>query len=216
MRGEQPQLLVAANDTDPVAASNTLSRINSIVNRALRKDFTGALAYLHADPGPVDVVIHPRYNPEGITQSNIVPVLLGVILTMTLVMITGVVMPRETERGTMENLLAMPGSPFDVMIGKVMPFLGVGAVQTIIVLVVAYWLFALPFVGSVSFLLMSVVLFIIANLALGFTFSTIAKSQLQAMQLTVFFFLPSIFCLALCFLFVACRHGRKPSEKCYR
>jgi ABC-2 type transport system permease protein len=138
------------------------------------------------------VVIHPRYNPEGITQYNIVPGLLGVILTMTLVMITGVAMTRETERGTMENLLVMPSSPFEVMIGTIMPFLGVGAVQTLIVLLVVHWLFAVPFVGSISLLLMSVVLFIIVNLALGFTFSTIAKAQIQALQLTVFFFLPSM------------------------
>jgi ABC-2 type transport system permease protein len=138
------------------------------------------------------VVIHPRYNPEGITQYNIVPGLLGVILTMTLVMITGVAMTRETERGTMENLLLMPSSPFEVMIGTIMPFLGVGAVQTLIVLLVVHWLFAVPFVGSISLLLMSVVLFIIANLALDFTFSTIAKAQIQALQLTVFFFLPSM------------------------
>lgn len=138
------------------------------------------------------MVIHPRYNPEGITQYNIVPGLLGVILTMTLVMITGVAMTRETERGTMENLLVMPSSPFEVMIGTIMPFLGVGAVQTLIVLLVVHWLFAVPFVGSISLLLMSVVLFIIANLALDFTFSTIAKAQIQALQLTVFFFLPSM------------------------
>ncbi|MFT7405275.1 ABC transporter permease [Zhongshania sp.] len=138
------------------------------------------------------MVIHPRYNPEGITQYNIVPGLLGVILTMTLVMITGVAMTRETERGTMENLLVMPSSPFEVMIGTIMPFLGVGAVQTLIVLLVVHWLFAVPFVGSISLLLMSVVLFIIVNLALGFTFSTIAKAQIQALQLTVFFFLPSM------------------------
>lgn len=122
------------------------------------------------------MVIHPRYNPEGITQYNIVPGLLGVILTMTLVMITGVAMTRETERGTMENLLVMPSSPFEVMIGTIMPFLGVGAVQTLIFLLVVHWLFAVPFVGSISLLLMSVVLFIIANLALDFTLSTIAKA----------------------------------------
>lgn len=192
VRGERPQLLVAADATDPVAASNALSRINTIVNRALRKDLTGALSHLQADAGPVEVVVHPRYNPEGITQYNIVPGLLGVILTMTLVMITGVAMTRETERGTMENLLAMPGSPFEVMVGKILPFLGVGAVQTVIVLLVAHWMFSVPFVGSVGLLLVSVALFIVANLALGFTFSTIAKSQIQAMQLTVFFFLPSM------------------------
>jgi ABC-2 type transport system permease protein len=192
VRGERPQLLVAADATDPVAASNALSRINTIVNRALRKDLNGALAHLQADSGPVEVIVHPRYNPEGITQYNIVPGLLGVILTMTLVMITGVAMTRETERGTLENLLAMPGSPFEVMVGKIIPFLGVGAVQTVIVLLVAHWVFSVPFVGSISLLLFSVTLFIIANLALGFTFSTIAKTQIQAMQLTVFFFLPSM------------------------
>ncbi|MBW2941634.1 ABC transporter permease [Zhongshania aquimaris] len=192
IRGERPQLLVAADASDPVAASNALARMNTIVNRALIKDFTGALSYLKSELGSVDLVLHPRYNPEGITQYNIVPGLLGVILTMTLVMITGVAMTRETERGTMENLLAMPGSPFEVMVGKILPFLGVGAVQTVIVLLVAHWLFAVPFVGSISLLLVSVALFIVANLALGFTFSTIAKTQIQAMQLTVFFFLPSM------------------------
>lgn len=192
VRGERPQILVAADATDPVAASNALGRINTIVNRALRKDLNGGLAHLQTDAGPVEVIVHPRYNPEGITQYNIVPGLLGVILTMTLVMITAVAMTRETERGTMENLLAMPGTPFEVMVGKILPFLGVGAVQTLIVLVVAHWLFSVPFFGSISLLLLSVTLFIVANLALGFTFSTIAKTQIQAMQLTIFFFLPSL------------------------
>ncbi|CAA0091130.1 putative multidrug ABC transporter permease YbhS [Zhongshania aliphaticivorans] len=192
IRGERPSLLVAADATDPVAASNAIGRINTIVSQALSKDLTGALSHLQGDAGPVEVVVHPRYNPEGITQYNIVPGLLGVILTMTLVMITGVAMTRETERGTMENLLAMPGTPLEVMIGKILPFLGVGAVQTVIVLCVAHWMFSVPFVGSIGLLLISVALFIIANLALGFTFSTIAKTQIQAMQLTVFFFLPSM------------------------
>tara|TARA_R110001599_G_scaffold105153_1_gene266213 strand:+ start:28476 stop:29615 length:1140 start_codon:yes stop_codon:yes gene_type:complete len=192
IRGERPQLLVSADATDPVAASNALGRLSTIVNAALAKDLTGSLAHLRGTPSPVDLVVHPRYNPEGITQYNIVPGLLGVILTMTLVMITGMAMTRETERGTMENLLAMPGSPFEVMIGKILPYVGVGSVQTVIVLVVAHWLFAVPFVGSIALLVLSVAIFIVANLALGFTFSTIAQSQIQSMQLTFFFFLPSI------------------------
>ncbi|WP_373077235.1 ABC transporter permease [Zhongshania sp.] len=192
IRGERPQLLVSADATDPVAASNALGRISTIVNQALAKDLTGPLAHLRASTPAFDLVVHPRYNPEGITQYNIVPGLLGVILTMTLVMITGMAMTRETERGTMENLLAMPGSPFEVMIGKILPYVGVGSVQTVIVLVVAHWLFAVPFVGSIALLVLSVAIFIVANLALGFTFSTIAQSQIQSMQLTFFFFLPSI------------------------
>jgi ABC-2 type transport system permease protein len=192
VRGERPQLLISADATDPVAASNALARLNTIVNSALRHDLRGHLSYLQADSSPIDLVVHPRYNPEGITQYNIVPGLLGVILTMTLVMITGMAMTRETERGTMENLLAMPGSPFEVMLGKILPYVGVGSVQTLIILVAAHWLFAVPFIGSISLLVLSVAVFIVANLALGFTFSTIAQSQIQSMQLTMFFFLPSI------------------------
>ncbi|GAA4082502.1 ABC transporter permease [Zhongshania borealis] len=192
IRGERPQLLVSADATDPVAASNALGRLSTIVNSALAKDLTGPLAHLRGATSTIDLVVHPRYNPEGITQYNIVPGLLGVILTMTLVMITGMAMTRETERGTMENLLAMPGSPFEVMIGKILPYVGVGSVQTVIVLLVAHWLFSVPFVGSIALLVLSVAIFIVANLALGFTFSTIAQSQIQSMQLTFFFFLPSI------------------------
>jgi ABC-2 type transport system permease protein len=192
VRGERPQLLISADATDPVASSNALARLNTIVNSALRHDLRGHLSYLQAGSNPVDLVVHPRYNPEGITQYNIVPGLLGVILTMTLVMITGMAMTRETERGTMENLLAMPSSPFEVMLGKILPYVGVGSVQTLIILVAAHWLFAVPFIGSISLLVLSVAVFIVANLALGFTFSTIAQSQIQSMQLTMFFFLPSI------------------------
>jgi len=206
IRGERPQLLVSADATDPVAASNALGRLSTIVNQALAKDLTGPLAHLRAGKGAVDLVVHPRYNPEGITQYNIVPGLLGVILTMTLVMITGMAMTRETERGTMENLLAMPGSPFEVMIGKILPYVGVGLVQTVVVLVVAHWLFAVPFIGSIALLVLSVAIFILANLALGFTFSTIAQSQIQSMQLTFFFFLPSILLSGFMFPFRGMPH----------
>jgi ABC-2 type transport system permease protein len=192
LRGDRPQMLVEADASDPVAASAALARADVIVNRALRHDLRGALAGLQAAPGPVDVVAHARFNPEGETQYNIVPGLLGVILTMTLVMITGMAMTREAERGTMENLLAMPARPFEVLVGKITPYIFVGAVQTALILVAGRLLFGVPFVGSLVVLLIGVSVFVIANLALGFTFSTFAQSQMQSMQLTIFFFLPSI------------------------
>lgn len=192
LRGEKPELLIEADASDPAAASHAISYADTIINRALTHELSGPLAGLKASAKPLQVMVQPRYNPEGITQYNIVPGLLGVILTMTLVMITGMAITREAERGTLENLLAMPASPFEVMLGKILPYIGVGAVQTTIVLLVAHYLFSVPFVGSLLLLLSGVALFIIANLALGFTFSTVAKSQMQAMQLTFFFFLPSI------------------------
>ena len=192
VRGERPQLLIEADASDPAAASNAIARADAILNRALRHDLKGPLSSLSATPAPFELVIHPRYNPEAITQYNIVPGLLGVILTMTLVMITGMAMTREAERGTIENLLAMPAKPIEVMIGKITPYVGVGAVQTTVVLLVAHYVFNVPFAGPLWVLVLGVTIFVLANLALGFTFSTIAKSQMQAMQLTFFFFLPSL------------------------
>ena len=192
IHGERPQLLIEADASDPSASSNAIARVQTIINQALRHDLKGPLQHLNASPDPVEVVIHARYNPEGRTQYNIVPGLLGVIITMTMVMITGMAMTREVERGTIENLLAMPAKPAEVMIGKITPYVGVGIFQTGIILLAARFLFEVPFAGSLSMLLACVGLFIVANLALGFTFSTIAKSQMQAMQMTFFFFLPSL------------------------
>lgn len=192
VRGERPQLLIEADASDPASASNATARAETIVQRALQHHLKGPLAYLRPTPSPVEVVVQSRYNPEAITQYNIVPGLLGVILTMTLVMITAVAMTRETERGTLENLLAMPTRPAEVMIGKITPYVGVGAVQVTIVLVAARFLFEVPFAGTFSTLTVGVSLFILANLSVGFTFSTMASTQMQAMQMTFFFFLPSI------------------------
>jgi len=192
VRGDRPQILIEADASDPAASSNAIARAEEIITRALRHDLKGPLAHLAPTQGPVEVIVHPRYNPEGINQYNIVPGLLGVILTMTLVMITAIAMTREAERGTMENLLAMPARPYEVMIGKIGPYIGVGAIQTVIILLAARHIFDVPFAGGMWLLLLGVGVFIVANLALGFTFSTIAKSQMQAMQLTFFFFLPSI------------------------
>ncbi|HTM81676.1 ABC transporter permease [Asticcacaulis sp.] len=192
LRGDHPQLLIEADASDPSAASNAVAMIQQITASALIQDLKGEWAALAQGPPPVDIVIHRMYNPEGISQYNIVPGLLGVILTMTMVMITSIAMTRETERGNMENLLAMPARPWEVMAGKIIPYIGVGIVQTAIVLLASTFVFGVPFLGSVWLLSLGVGLFIIANLAVGFTFSTVARSQMQAMQMTFFFFLPSI------------------------
>lgn len=192
LRGERPELLIEADASDPAAASNAIGKASRIIETALRHDLRGAAAPAIQAPSLVDLVIHPAYNPEGKTSYNIVPGLLGVILTMTLVMITGMAMTREVERGTMENLLAMPALPVEVMIGKILPYVVIGATQTVVILLAARLLFGVPFVGPGIVLVAGVAIFVVANLALGFTFSTIAQSQMQAMQLTFFFFLPSI------------------------
>ena len=140
----------------------------------------------------LQVVVHKRYNPEGITQYNIVPGLLGVILQMTMVMMTSMALTRETERGTMENLLAMPVTPLEIMLGKVLPYLMVGAVQMGVILLAAKVLFNVPFVGALWLLLLGVLIFVMALVLLGYTISTLARTQMQAMQLAFFFFLPSI------------------------
>lgn len=192
VRGEKPSLLLEADATDPAAAAMAVAQISPIVERTLADIQTGSLNYLKSKPSSINVVVHNKYNPEGISQFNIVPGLLGVILTMTMVMITSIAMTREAERGTMENLLAMPSKPLEVMIGKITPYVLMGLMQTIIILLASDMLFHVPFVGSGSSFALGVGLFILTNLAIGFTFSTIAKSQMQAMQLTFFFFLPSM------------------------
>jgi ABC-2 type transport system permease protein len=191
-RGERPVLLVEADATDPAATSNALAALLTINQTALTRDLEGTLSALQPVAPPFEVRVHRRYNPEGITQYNIVPGLMGTILTMTMVMMTGLAMTRERERGTMENLLATPVRPLEVMIGKILPYIAVGYVQVTIILIAAKLLFRVPMVGSLVLLSVALVLFIAANLAVGFTFSTLARNQLQAMQMAFFFFLPSI------------------------
>lgn len=191
-RGERPAVLVEADATDPSAGSNALAALATIARESLRHDLTGPLAHLQPDADPIDLRIHRRYNPEGITQYNIVPGLIGVILTMTLVMMTALAVTRERERGTMETLLAMPVRPGEVMMGKIVPYILVGYVQVVIILLAARWLFGVPIIGDLVLLSVMLLLFIFANLAVGFTFSTVAQNQLQAMQMSFFFFLPSM------------------------
>ena len=191
-RGERPAVLVEADATDPAATGNAVTALQNLNLTALERDLAGPLASLRATPAPFEVRVHRRYNPEGITQYNIVPGLMGVVLTMTMVMMTSIAMTRERERGTMENLLATPVRPFEVMLGKIVPYILIGYVQVVVILVAAKYLFAVPMVGNLALLSAVLVLFIAANLAIGFTFSTLARNQMQAMQMTFFFFLPSM------------------------
>lgn len=191
-RGDNPQILIEADATDPAAASGAISTLSTVASQALLRAQGMQEAAAENARGQLDVVVHRRYNPEGISQYNIVPGLLGVILQMTMVMMTSIALTRETERGTMENLLAMPSSPLEIMMGKVLPYLAVGAVQVVVVLVASKLLFAIPFTGSMSLLLTAVLVFVLALVLLGYTISTIARTQMQALQLTFFFFLPSI------------------------
>jgi ABC-2 type transport system permease protein len=192
LRGDRPAILVEADATDPAATSNAIGALRALVDQAFANDLKGPLSSLAAVDGPVELRVHARYNPEAITQYNIVPGLMGVVLTMTMVMITGLAITRERERATMENLLAMPTRPLEVMVGKITPYIGVGYIQVALILVAARFLFRVPMAGSLALLLAAVLLFIVANLAVGITFSTVAKNQLQAMQMSFFFFLPSL------------------------
>jgi len=192
LRGDRPAILIEADATDPSATGNALGALRTLMNTALQNDLKGPLFFLAGADSPIDLRIHARYNPEGITYYNIVPGLMGVILTMTMVIITGLAITRERERGTMENLLSMPTRPVEVLIGKITPYILVGYIQIGLILAVAYFLFHVPLMGSPALLFAVALVFIIANLAMGVTFSTVARNQLQAMQMAFFFFLPSI------------------------
>lgn len=191
-RGDRPQILIEADATDPSVASGAISTLSTVAAQALLRERGVELQSKEEQEKALQVVVQRRYNPEGITQYNIVPGLLGVILQMTMVMMTSMALTREIERGTMENLLAMPASPLEIMLGKILPYLGVGAVQVVVVLAAAKLLFDVPFAGGLSLLLAAILVFVLALVLLGYTISTVAKSQMQAMQLTFFFFLPSI------------------------
>ena len=191
-RGDKAQILVEADATDPAASGGAVAALSALPSQALAHDLTGALAARGQSHPPFEVVVHRRYNPEAITAYNIVPGLLGIILSLTLVMMTALSVTRETERGTMETLLATPLEPLEIMIGKLAPYVMVGLVQTAIILTMAATLFQVPMMGGWIGLCLGVGLFITGSLALGFLISTIARSQLQAMQMSFFYILPSI------------------------
>ncbi|HUO87700.1 MAG TPA: ABC transporter permease [Rhizomicrobium sp.] len=201
VRGANPELLIQADATDPASSSNAVGVLGELTSDALRDDLTGPLAVRAPQPPSFTTVLHRLYNPEIITQYNIVPGLLGVILTMTMVLMTSMALTRERERGTYENLLAMPTRPLEIMIGKIAPNIVVGFIQAALVLLAARLIFGVPMIGSLWLLAAVLIIFIAANLAVGYTFSTIAQSQLQAMQMMVFFLLPSILLSGFAFPF---------------
>nr|WP_299507894.1 ABC transporter permease [uncultured Rhizobium sp.] len=191
-RGDHPQILIEADATDPSVASGAISTLATVASQALLREQGIEIQSAETRDQVLEVVVQRRYNPEGITQYNIVPGLLGVILQMTMVMMTSMALTREIERGTMENLLAMPASPFEIMLGKILPYLAVGGVQVAVALLAAKLVFHVPFAGSLGLLFWAVLAFVLALVLLGYTISTLARSQMQAMQLTFFFFLPSL------------------------
>lgn len=192
VRGLSPEILLAADASDPAAAGGAVAAIGGIVNTAIAETLSGALTYAASSPPPFSVVVHRQFNPEGQTSTNIVPGLLAIILSMTMVMITAVAIVRETERGTMETLISTPVRPGEVMLGKILPYVFVGYVQTAVFLAAARILFDVPFLGSPLAFFVGFNLYIIVNLALGFLISTIARSQMQAMQISFFTLLPTI------------------------
>jgi ABC-2 type transport system permease protein len=192
VRGKMPALLIEADATDPTATNGAVSVLAQIATSAFARDLPRSASLPSAATAPAELRVHRRYNPEGVTAFNIVPGVLGVILTLTLVLMTGLAMTRERERGTFENLLATPARPLEVITGKIVPYILIGLIQVILILLAARWIFQVPMMGNLGLLFAVVLLFICANLTLGITFSSIARNQLQAMQMTVFFFLPSI------------------------
>ena len=192
LRGNRPAVLIEADATDPGATSNAIGSLRTVLETAFQNDFKGPLAFLASGTTSIELRVHARYNPEAITQYNIVPGLMGVVLTMTMVMITGLAMTRERESGTMETLLSMPTRPLEVLIGKITPYILVGYIQVTLILLAARFLFHVPMVGNLVLLYLVALIFIAANLAVGITFSTIAENQRQAMQMSFFFFLPSL------------------------
>lgn len=191
-RGDTPQLLVTADATDPSASGNAVAALQGIAKTALRRELRGPDRAIRATPDPFELVIHRRYNPTGRTQLNIVPGLLGIVLTMTMMMFTALAVTREIERGTMESLLSMPIRPAEIMLGKILPFVAVGFFQAVLIVTAARFLFGVPIEGSMVLLAGLTTLFVLANLAVGYTFSTVAQNQLQAVQMTFLFFLPNI------------------------
>lgn len=201
VRGERPQLLLTVDATDPASTGPAVAAVGEAVNQALARELTGPLAARLAGPGPVTFVLHRSYNPEGITSHNTVPGLLAIILSMTMVALTAMSVTRETEQGTMENLLATPLRPIEVMVGKIVPYFAMGFVQVLVVLAAAALIFKVPFVGSMALLMAVTLLFTLVCLALGFTMSTLVSSQVQAMQASMFYLMPSILLSGFAFPF---------------
>jgi ABC-2 type transport system permease protein len=203
IRGLRPDVLVVADASDPSAVGGAVGALSGILQVAMAQTFSGPLADLAPSPAPFGVAVHRMYNPEGRTSTNIVPGLLAIILSMTLVMMTAVAIVKESERGTMEMLIATPVRPLEVMLGKILPYVFVGYVQTVVFLLTGLTVFGVPFEGSWLAFFLGFNLFIVVNLALGFLISAVARSQMQAMQLSIFTILPSVLLSGFLFPFAA-------------
>lgn len=203
VRGLRPDLLIVADASDPSAVGGAVGALSGIIQTAMAETFSGPLAGLAPNPPPFGVAVHKMYNPEGRTSTNIVPGLLAIILSMTLVMMTAVAIVKESERGTMEMLIATPARPLEVMLGKILPYVFVGYIQTAVFLLTGLTLFSVPFEGSAWAFFVGFNLFILVNLALGFLISAAARSQMQAMQLSMFTILPSVLLSGFLFPFAA-------------
>ena len=214
VRGERPQILIAADASDPVAAAGPIAAANAIARRAFAPELERLPARLRGGAPPFEAIVHRQYNPAGETSMNIVPGLLGIILTMTLIMITSIALTREVERGTIEALLSTPVRASEIMIGKTTPYILIGFVQTGIVLVAAHVIFGIPFLGDPTPFLAALFMFIFANLMLGYLISTVAATQMQAMQMTFFVFLPSILLSGFMFPFAAMPGWAKAIGEC--
>jgi ABC-2 type transport system permease protein len=189
-RGEQPQVLMDADATDPTAIANATAAVVALNATVLNRDLPAGMRAEPVQP-PFQIVLHGRYNPEQVTALNIVPGLIGLILTVSTLVMTTIAITREREAGTMENLLAMPVRPVEVMLGKIIPYVGLGYVQIALILTVSVLVFQVPVRGSVPLLLLALGVFIACNLAMGFLFSTMSQTQMQAQQLSQFGLLPS-------------------------
>jgi len=201
VRGARPDLLIEADATDPAAGGYAVGAFGGLAATALRDDLKGPLVARAQGPPPFNTVTHLLYNPDSNTQYSIVPGLLAVVLTMTMVLMTCLAITRERERGTYENLLAMPATPLEIMIGKITPNIFIGAIQSTIILLMAKYVFAVPMLGSLALLSLALTVFIVANLTVGYSFSTLAQNQLQAMQMTMFFLMPAILLSGFAFPF---------------
>jgi ABC-2 type transport system permease protein len=193
LRGENPEVLLEADATDNTAIAGPTAVIKEMLNNVFQEDFRGVLSKFNNTTTPYKINIHLLYNPEQLTQYNIIPGLIGTILTFTLVMMTAIAITRERERGTMEQLLAMPVKSYEVITGKIVPYMIIGLVQATIIVVAARYIFNVPIFGGLFILYIVILLFIIGNIAIGVTFSSLAKNQMQSMQMTQMMLLPSIF-----------------------
>ena len=203
LSGKKPEILLEANSVDPQTTSAAVAVAQTAFDNVLKEFAKGPLTYLYKNNKGAGFIVHRNFNPDNIMQYSTVPSLLGVILTLTLVMITSLSMTKEAERGTMENLLCMPVSPVEVLLGKIGPYIVMGLIQMVLILIAGHFIFHVPVVGNVLQLFFFGLIFIIATLSVGIVFSTIAKNQLQAVMMSMFFFLPSIMLSGFMFPFKA-------------